>query len=305
MRAFVGLVKRELWEHPVLYVGPIAANAFFALTTIVLVVRAIGSQENLRNIVSGLNMAGDTAIEVGRNLLLASPIAMVVGVTTVVGYFYFVECLYAERKERSILFFKSMPVTDTLTVLSKLFSGAVLLPVLSVLAFIVTQLLVTVFASAAIAFTDGEAGMLLNAGSLLRNWIFTFYVLLSAVLWCAPFIAFLMLASAWAKRAVFLWSLSPLLVMHVESLLPGTNVLGRAIIGHLGGYLAAAFSSDLEWSTARGNALQRAVETGPRHVLELADPIGFVLEPALWVGGAIAAAFVTGAIWLRRNRDDS
>jgi ABC-2 type transport system permease protein len=304
MKPFVGLVKRELWEHPVLYIGPIAANAFFALTTLVLVVRGIGTEENLRNIVSGLNMAGDTAIEVARNLVLASPIAVVFGVTVFVGYFYFIDCLYAERKERSILFFKSMPVTDTLTVLSKLFSGAVVLPALSVLAFIVTQLCVMIFASAAVAITDGEPSMLWNVGSLLRNWIFTLYVLLSSVLWYSPFIAFLVLASAWAKRSVFLWSLSPLLLMHVESLLPGPNFLGRTIFGHFGGYFAAAFSTEMKLSMGDPSSFARSVGNGPRHVLELADPIGFMMEPALWIGGVIAAALVTTAIWLRRNRDD-
>jgi ABC-2 type transport system permease protein len=305
MNAFVGLVKRELWEHPVLYVGPAAANAFFALTTLVLVVRGIGTEENLRNIVSGLNMAGDTAIEVARNLLLASPIAVVFAVTIFVGYFYFIDCLYAERKERSILFFKSMPVTDTLTVMSKLFSGAIILPVLSVSAFIITQLCVMVISSVALALTGGEPSMLWNVSSLTQNWVFAFYVLLSAVLWFGPFIGFLLLASAWAKRSAFLWSLSPLLLMHVESILPGPNYFGRIVLGHLRGYFGAAFSTDIEIAGSTPGAIARSMESGPRHVVELADPIGLLAEPGLWIGGVVATAFVAGAIWLRRNRDDS
>jgi ABC-2 type transport system permease protein len=304
MNTFIGLLRRELQEHPALYIGPLGVNLFVAVSAMLLVARAIGSAENLRNIVGLIDVAGDQAVNIGRSALIASPMWLVVVVTIAVGYFYFIDCLYAERKERTILFFKSFPITDTQTVLSKLFCGVVILPALSLAAFALTQLFVLVVVSIALAAAQGSPGTLWSAGAILTNWAFAFYVLLSCALWYAPFIAFLMLASAWAKRAVLLWSFAPFLVVQAEFLLPGRNIIAPVITNHLTGYPAAAFVfGDL----IRGSSEQSAAELfqgGTLRPLELADPGGFVTEPALWAGLIVAALFVTAAIYLRRYRDD-
>lgn len=306
MKVFIGLVKRELWEHPALFVGPLGANLFVAISMLIGIARGIGSEQALRNIASGLDVAGETALEVGRNVLFASPIALVLIVTVCVGYFYFIDCLYAERRERSILFFKSLPVTDTQTVLSKLFAGVIMLPLLSLAAFILTQLFVLLVATAALTAVGGRAGALWSVGGLLSNWGFALYSLLSMTLWFAPFIAFLVLVSAWARRAVFLWSLAPLFLIQAEYLLPGRDFLGPLVFGHVGSYFAAAMrAGDVRVLANGGEALSQRLGEGPLRPLDFADPVGFLSEPALWVSLLVAAAFVAGAIALRRYRDDS
>jgi ABC-2 type transport system permease protein len=304
VKPFIGLLKRELQEHPALYMGPLGVNVFVALSALLLVARAIGSAENLRNLAGYIDMASEQTQEMGRSALITSPMWLVILVTIAVGYFYFIDCLFAERRERTILFFKSFPVNDTETVLSKICCGVVILPALSLLAFAVTQVFVLAAISVALAAAGGSPGALWNIGAIVSNWAFTFYVLVSCALWYAPFIAFLVLVSAWAKRAVFLWSLAPLLLMQAEFLLPGRAIFTPVILGHLRGYPLAAFSFDAI-STEIENGFAGLFEGGTLQPLTLADPAGFVSDPALWIGAAVAALFVAGAIYLRRYRDDS
>lgn len=305
MKTYLALVKRELQEHPALYVGPLGVNLFFALTALLLVARAIGSPENLRNIVDMLNLADERALEIGRNALFASPMWIVIVVTMVIGYFYFIDCLFAERRERTILFFKSFPVSDTQTVLSKVFCGLVVLPVLSLAAFAVTQLFVLVVVSAAIAAGGGAVGSVWNAASMLENWVFTLYVLLTSALWYSPLIAFFLLVSAWAKRAAFLWSLLPLFVIQAEYLLPGRNFVAPVIVGHITGYPAAAFNFvEITGALSDESFGDRMASVMPSP-LSFTNMGGFLSEPALWLGMIVAGLFIAAAIYLRRYRDDS
>jgi ABC-2 type transport system permease protein len=245
-------------------------------------------------------MVDESFIAVGRNFLFASPVALVVLVTIVVGYFYFLSCLFTERTERSILFFKSFPVTDAKTVLSKLFTGVVLLPVLSLAAFAIAQAFVLIVTSAALLLAGGSLGTIWNASALFSNWLLVLYVLVSCALWYAPFIAFLMLVSAWAKKAVLLWSMVPFFIIQAEFLLPVPRLFGPIVLGHMRGYVQAAFEfrDEVEAGAA-------AFGNQPLNFLSLTDPVGLITQPALWVGLVIAAALMYGAIYLRRYRDDS
>lgn len=305
MKRFVGLLKRELREHPALYVGPLGVNLFIAVSALLLIARAIGSAENLRSIVGAIDLADPSSFEAGRNALIASPIALVVVVTIAVGYFYFIDCLYAERKERTILFFKSFPVSDTETVLSKLFCGVVVLPALSLVAFAITQIFVLIVVSVAMAAAGGSPGSLWTLGGILSNWTFIFYVLVSCAIWYSPFIAYFLFVSAWAKRAVLLWSAMPFLAMHAEWLLPGPAVLTPIVLRHISGYPAAAFAIEEVVATNNESPLTGWFRDQGLSPLMFADPGGLLTEPALWVGVSIAALLVTGAIYLRRYRDDS
>ena len=305
MKAFIGLLRRELQEHPALYVGPLGVNLFVAVSALLLVARAIGSADNLRSIAGYIDLADERTREIGSSALITSPMWLVIVVTIAIGYFYFLDCLYAERKDRTILFFKSFPVTDTQTVVSKLFCGIILLPALSLVTFALTQLFVLIVISIALAAAGGSPAGLWNVGTMLSNWAFTLYVLVSCALWYAPFIAFLVLVSAWAKRAVLLWSILPFFVIQAEFLLPGPNFIAPVIFRHMGGYPAAAFALGDVFSSGDESAMANFFSEGALSPLGLADPAGFLSEPALWVGAMVAALFVVAAIYLRRYRDDT
>ncbi|MGC1458667.1 MAG: hypothetical protein WA825_10345, partial [Steroidobacteraceae bacterium] len=111
------LIRRELWEHRALWIAPLAVAALLLLLAII-----------------GKTNAdfGQVALPEQRRALFAVIMAYAVVpqflVLGIVSWMYAGDCLYAERKDRSILFWKSMPVSDTLTVLSKLLLVVVLVP---------------------------------------------------------------------------------------------------------------------------------------------------------------------------------
>src|SRR5206468_10746510 len=65
--------------------------------------------------------------------------ALIMGTALIVGIFYCLDALYGERRDRSILFWKSLPVSDVMAVLSKLAIPIVILPLLSFAVTVATQ----------------------------------------------------------------------------------------------------------------------------------------------------------------------
>ena len=124
-RPFYWSVRRELWENRSIYIAPIAAGClgFFGF-----IISAIGLPERRRAVL----LLQD--IEQQRQRIEApyDMVAMMLMFTSfIVGVFYCLDALHGERRDRSILFWKSLPVSDLTTVLSKLSIPLVVLPLLT------------------------------------------------------------------------------------------------------------------------------------------------------------------------------
>jgi ABC-2 type transport system permease protein len=125
------------------------------------------------------------------------------------------------------------------------------------------------------------------------------YGLLVSSLWFAPMAAFLLLVSAWARRNVFLWaSLPPVIAIVIERAAFGTRYTQ-----HLLEYRS--------WSGMWNVLLNEPITPGSGRVVSLADLFDntsmsrALLNIDLWLGLAVAAAFVFAAIRIRRYRDDT
>lgn len=198
---------------------------------------------------------------------------------------YLLGCLYNDRKDRSILFWKSMPVSEWEEVLTRL---AVALLVAPAVFIAVSLLLQSVFVLLAMLLVwrmdmDPFATILgnLNVADLLLQqlggWILT-------ALWVAPAYGWLMLASAWAKRSPFMVAIAPVVgLILVEGILLGSDFVINAVVNHI-----------------------------PHHVGGRSS-VGFYLDGRFWAGldyvsllsGLVfAAATVAGAVYLRRYRFD-
>jgi ABC-2 type transport system permease protein len=209
------------------------------------------------------------------------------------------DCLYLERKDRSILFWKSLPVSDVTTVLSKLLVGLVIVP----LGVYLTAMLASVLFQSiwAIRVAYGSLPNIVVAWDTVA-WLkvqgLMLYGLIICALWFAPLAASLLLVSAWARKNVFLWTiLPPVIAIFIEK---------------------AAFDTRyslhlLEYRTwGVWNAL--GINPGPGErgqVYSLADLFDNVsmakaiLNIDLWLGLAVAAALVFAAVRIRRYRDDT
>jgi ABC-2 type transport system permease protein len=279
-------MRRELWENRSIYIAPL--------------------------IVAGLVVFGYAISVIGlphrrRALLLLDPVkqralveqpydvaAMMLMLTAfLVGVFYCLDALHGERRDRSILFWKSLPVSDLTTVFSKAIIPLVVLPLFIFAVIIATQFVILLISTA----------VLLPAGLGITTWerlpifqmsVVLLYGLVTLALWQAPFYAWLLLVSGWARRATFLWAFLPwLAVCMVEKIAFNTThfaaMLGRRMMG--------SFEHAFVFVKGSHGAVVPVVDR-----LNQLDPLKFMSSPGLWIGLVIAAAFFAAAVRLRRYR---
>ena len=276
-------LRRELWENRSLYIAPLA----------VAVLALFASSLNTAR--GAEKLAALASLDPARRLLVAvTPYGLAASVILMtcllVGFFYCLDALNSERRDRSILFWKSMPVSDLVTVLSKASIPLVILPVFGCLVVLVTQLAMLLF-STAVMLAKGFAPMTLwEALPLVQMPLGMIYGTAVHALWFAPIYAWLLLVSAWARRAMFLWAVMPFVAaMAVEALAFGTT--------HVGSFLKFRLMGAMELACAP-NAMKHPITQ-----LEQLTPGTFLASPALWGGLAVAAALLAAAIQLRRYRE--
>jgi ABC-2 type transport system permease protein len=221
-------------------------------------------------------------------------------VMNVAVFFYLLDALQGERKDRSVLFWKSMPVADTTTVLSKLFTATLIGPAIVLVTILATLIVVLLLATVLLLIGGVNPAAIWANPQLFQVIVGSIYVLLAMELWFAPISAWLLFVSAWAKRAAFLWAvLTPIAVIVFERIAFSTRYVQDLLGYRLSGGLRTMF-------VARSPAPQ--FEDGvavdmPHRVFDALDPAGFLSNPWLWVGLVVAAGFVAAAIWMRRYRE--
>jgi ABC-2 type transport system permease protein len=285
------LIRRELWEHRALWVVPlviaalIVVAAMFPHASMQIDADEVASPQKYMDLFALFH----SAMTVPQLLLLS-----------VLLPYYLLDCLFAERKDRSILFWKALPVSDAQTVLSKLLVALAVVP-LGV--FVLT--LVTDAAASGILAVRFHGSPLVRA--FLRwdtqAWLYTQGLILGAlvvvILWYAPVAAYLMLVSAWAKRSPFLWAaMPPLVAMLIEKIAFGTSYVARFL-----GY-RLRISDLLGLNHGAGKAAMAAGEHAPG-MLDRLRPLAALSNVDLWLGLVATAALVWLTIRIRRHQSDS
>ena len=302
---FMVLVRRELWEHRSLIWAPLA----MALTIIVLSLLGAAQDIALPGVVRDADELRDFLSTLMVGLLVPQ---LLVGLVVV--FFYLLDCLFTERRDRSILFWKSLPVSDAQTVLSKLFVALVAMPlwiwalslVVGLVVFGVLAAKVSGTPAAALGTWHGEDWLALQATLLGK--------LAVAALWYLPVAGWLLLVSVLAKRAQFLWAkLQFLAVAIAERVVLGSNSVAAFVVGRLFGLGQGLFSISAKTTTttttdgAGGSVVVESVTHSQSMDSEFSlFAVPEVLaSPCLWIGVAVGAALVYAAIRVRQRSDDS
>jgi ABC-2 type transport system permease protein len=274
------LLRRELWEHRSLWIAPLVVGGLLMLA--VLFARD-GSGRGYAFHISPPG-SGVQPAEIGAMMLISAGVFLGAAAALVV-LTYLLDSLYAERKDRSILFWKSLPVSDTETVVAKLAVSLVILP----LGVIVLALLLQPLLAAIVSLRFAEMRPVISwevmtgwpegLGRLALTWIYGLF-------WYLPVAGYLMLASLMARRLPLVHAALPVVVLCMwEWLLrDGTGI--RMFIG------------DRLFPWARVSGVLLDVRTGSRWMEVFHDP-------ALWVGVAIGAGMLYIVIRVRRYRDDT
>ncbi len=266
-------LRREFWENRSLYIAPLAvAGLVLAGFVIATIGRAVATVDSAR-----------------RAAVLEEPYTFAMGVIMatafIVGVFYSLEALHSERRDRSILFWKSLPVSDLTTVLAKASIPIVMLPLLSFVLVVVTQLIMGVLSSLVLLGSGLPVTPLWT--TLFQSMLMLLYHLLTVhMLWYAPIYGWLLLVSGWARRATFLWAaLPPLTIGVVEKIAFNTT--------HFAGWLLYRITGPEGFGRA-----------GAHMTHPMAHDLGIFLgTPGLWMGLVVAALLLAAAVRLRRYRE--
>ena len=272
-------VQRELWESRSIYIAPVAVAGLFLFGFLINAVR--GPQR------LGIERPYDFVA------------LMLMAISFLVAVFYCIDALYGERRDRSILFWKSLPVSDGTAVLSKMSIPVVVVPLVTFAITVATHIAMLLLSSAIVLASGTGGAALWNGLPLTHIWGMLFTHLMAGHgLWYAPIYAWFLLVSAWARRTPLLWAvLPPLAVVSVERIAFNTSHFA-AIVQHrfVGG------------PSVSGAALRDGVSvSGGTTTMSMEGMTPFTLgqllsSPGLWIGFAVAAAFLAAAVKLRRDR---
>jgi ABC-2 type transport system permease protein len=277
-------IRRELWENRSIYIAPLLVAAIVLFASLISM---FGLPRRMRAARAG-DPAKLHAAVVSHYNMAPAPIILA---TFLVGFFYCIDALHGERRDRSILFWKSLPVSDRTTVLSKASIPLAVLPLIALTLGLATQFIVLLWSTAVLQGSHGGAALLWTEFRFFQEPLVMIYGLTVHVLWFAPIYGWLLLVSAWARRAPFLWALLPPLGMAAfERIAFSTSYFGTMLKYRLMGAMTEAFAV-------------RPGSAGIIDQLSQLSPGRFLSAPGLWVGLAFTAAFVAGAIRLRRNRE--
>src|SRR5438270_7985340 len=195
-------IRRELWENRSIYIAPVAVAGMFLFGFVI----------NIASLRHRINASSpDLALQ---HHLLATryelAAALIMGTALIIGIFYSLDALYGERRDRSILFWKSLPVSDLITVLSKLAIPIVVLPLISFVIAIATQFIMLLLGSAMLLGSGVSPATLWTGPSFVQvSLVVLYHIVTVHGLWYAPLYGWLLLVSAWASRAPFLWAVLP------------------------------------------------------------------------------------------------
>lgn len=308
MKQVITLIRRELMEHRSSWAVTAIFGALFVLTAVMAVfglVRFGGGIDGAMTLSDIAEAVDSEALYPGLQIMLMSIATVLNVVMTFVVFFYFLDALYADRRDRSVLFWKSLPVSDLQVVGSKYLTGIVAIPLLTVLVFLVTAVLVTTIGGAGLMLGGAGAGELLASApaALARVTTMLLYTLVFQALWYAPIDGWLLLVSAFAKRAVLGWALlPPLLVVVAERTLLGSRHFAELLAFRMVGGFELAFRGERHGMVFVGDGT--TISTFPT-LGEFFTPGRLLAAPSLWAGIAVGVLLLAGAVWLRRWRDES
>ena len=284
-RPFYWSMRRELWEYRSIYLAPLAIAGVillgfvFVLALLPHTMRAamtLDASQQREALVRPFDFAA----------------GLIMGAAFIVSIFYSLDALYAERRDHSILFWKSLPVSDLTTVLAKASIPLLVLPAVAFAITVVTETIMMLLSSMVVLASGLSIATLWGRVELYQTMFMLGYHLVTVhVLWYAPLYAWLLLISAWARRSPFLWAALPPFAIGIFEKMAFHS-------SHFAAFLEYRFSGGREAvNNMKGNfALDPEMHLTPGM---------FLATPGLWGGLVFTAIFLFAAARMRRYREPS
>ncbi|MFK2931384.1 ABC-2 transporter permease [Dyella agri] len=318
MNEMYWLVKREFWEHRGGFLwAPLITGGVFLLLNLMGIVASevIGSQHGFHFMFNNTHffdhaMDADEVAKAGAlmDMVMYSTTLIISFVLGFVVFFYCLGALYDDRRDRSLLFWKSLPLSDSATVLSKVVAATLLAPLIAVICGVITGIAMLLLFTITLSFHGAGVWHLLvyaHPFQVIANLIGSIPLY---ALWALPSVGWLLLCSAWARSKPFLWA--AVLPVAVGLMLGWFNLMGGRLASD-GWYWREVFGR-LVMSVFPGSWLGQQqfanAGSGAEHSLDflsLSSSYSVMASPSIWIGAIVGIALLAGAIWLRRWRDDT
>jgi ABC-2 type transport system permease protein len=320
MNTMKWLLKREYWEHKGGFLwAPVVVASLIALLTIGSMLYAVAAGNShgfhingdqtmsLNGALAGLS--GSDKAEFAAKLAAGYPaFAMPLMITLgFVVFFYCLGNLYDERKDRSILFWKSLPISDSNTVISKAAMALLVGPLIAlIMAFILSFLILFTLLTLAAFNGLNLFGEVLGNGDFYKVIFNMLSFVPIYVLWALPTVGYLMFVSAWAKSKPFLWAVGvPVIggvILSWLSMLTGSDIELDKYWQLVGRGLTSVFPGS--WIPYYADQMQTGVNGQNVIGVLMSNTYGLLTTANLWIGVAVGLALLYASIKMRRYRDE-
>lgn len=281
-RPFYWSLRRELWENRSVWIAPLAVASVALLA---FTISAFRLAEHRAEVLL-LDAAGQRA-RIGAPYDMIA--VMLIATGLIVSIFYCIDALHGERRDRSILFWKSLPLSDLTTVLSKASIPLLVVPAIVFALTLAVQTFMALLSSVVLLAHGMSPASTFAVWHPLEQTLILLYGLVVLVLWHAPLYAWFLFVSGWARRAVVLWAVIPLIAFSALFRIAwgSTDVCSLLVYRAIGGVQEA-------FVFTKGGSI---------HSLSQLTPGVFFSRPGLWIGLGLAAALLAAAVRVRRNRE--
>jgi ABC-2 type transport system permease protein len=265
-------IRRELWEYRSIYIAPLAVASVSLLAFLIATIgRALASAKPEQRLAV-----------LGHPYEFAAGLPMLAAM--LIGAYYCLDTFHSERRDRSILFWKSLPVSDITTVLAKGTVMFVILPLIVCTLMVALEVVMVLLSTLVVAGSGLNTATFWTQVTPFQLGVGLLYHMITVhLLWHAPFYGWMMLVSSWARRAAFLWAaLPPLAIGLFEMIAFHTTYFGHFMLYRLSG--PEAMSSP-----------------DPFPPMAMVSPGHFLIAPGLWTGLLFTALCLWGAARLRRS----
>jgi ABC-2 type transport system permease protein len=315
MNRLLALVKREFWENKGAFrTTPLVIGGIFLAAMVMFLITFNHFDNEFQSLKELLRFIAQQDVVLRDRILYAANLeisAIFSAVLAFVVFFYLLGSLYDDRKDRSILFWKSLPASDTLTLASKLLAAMVVAPFIFWVVYVITHIVImALFAVVVMVLGENPWTLFLSLGSPFKAWSLVLLSYFAQSIWALPLYGWLMLVSAFAPRIPLLFAILPPVVLGVLELWVDflkTFTLNDNLFGLFGHWFANSpiiMSADKNEDNI-GAALGIPITSDFDHQVTAANIFDRLFSTDMLIGLAIAAVFLGAALWLRRRATES
>jgi ABC-2 type transport system permease protein len=315
MKRLIALIKREFWENKGAFrTTPLVIGGIYIAFLLMSIFTTAHIDSDLYTFREAVRFLATQPVEFraihGHDVILGSSMFFTLVLSFVV-FFYLLGALYDDRKDRSILFWKSLPASDTLTIASKLLSAMILAPFMFWVIFVLTQILMAGIASLMVlSVGENPWTLFLSVINPLKPWGLLLVSYLAASIWFLPVYGWLLLVSSFAPRIPLLFALLPPVVLAILQVwidFLRTFTLNTSLFGLIGEWVANSpailFVEPHEGEGAL--SLGFPLTSDFDHAVTLANMLDRLFSVQMLGGLVVATVFLAAALWLRHRATDN